>query len=125
MTKRVYTAILRDGNVLMVRHVHDGRDYWTLPGGHVEAGETPLDAARREVLEETGIELLELRELFVDERGTCFIGRSRDDAVPVRGCDPELAADKQWITEVGWFDVREKADDWQVSLVLAALREGG
>jgi len=31
--------------------------HYCLPGGHVEKGESPLDAAEREVFEETGIEL--------------------------------------------------------------------
>ena len=33
-----------------------GRLEWSLPKGHLEAGETPAQAARREVAEETGIE---------------------------------------------------------------------
>ena len=33
-----------------------GRD-WTFPKGHIEPGEGPGDAARREVLEETGLEI--------------------------------------------------------------------
>jgi 8-oxo-dGTP diphosphatase len=39
-------------HVLLVRHRDHG---WVPPGGKVEADETPQDAARRELLEETGI----------------------------------------------------------------------
>lgn len=33
---------------------HKNRETWELPGGHIEAGETWLDAAKREMFEETG-----------------------------------------------------------------------
>lgn len=48
-------AVDDGGRVLLVQHRKDGRDYWLLPGGGVEAGETLLDAARRELFEETGL----------------------------------------------------------------------
>jgi 8-oxo-dGTP pyrophosphatase MutT (NUDIX family) len=36
-------------------HLHKKLEKWLQPGGHIEAGETPWDAALREVLEETGL----------------------------------------------------------------------
>jgi ADP-ribose pyrophosphatase YjhB (NUDIX family) len=42
---------------------------WSLPKGHIDAGEEALDAARREIYEESGIRDLELiRELGTYER---------------------------------------------------------
>ena len=40
---------------LIARHDRRGRLVWSLPKGHLEAGETPEDADVREVEEETGI----------------------------------------------------------------------
>jgi 8-oxo-dGTP pyrophosphatase MutT (NUDIX family) len=43
----------RDHHFLLVHH--NMLERWLQPGGHLEAGELPFEAARREVLEETGI----------------------------------------------------------------------
>jgi 8-oxo-dGTP pyrophosphatase MutT (NUDIX family) len=40
--------------VLLVRHVEG---WWTLPGGAIDPGERPAEAARREALEEASIEI--------------------------------------------------------------------
>ena len=42
-----------DGRVLLARHVEGNR--WVLPGGSIEPGETPANAALREGWEETGL----------------------------------------------------------------------
>jgi ADP-ribose pyrophosphatase YjhB (NUDIX family) len=54
----VSAAILRDGKVLIVRRARKpALGVYTLPGGVVEAGETLEEAVRREVREETALDI--------------------------------------------------------------------
>lgn len=54
----VSAAILRGGKVLMVRRARKpALGVYTLPGGVVEAGETLEEAVRREVREETALDI--------------------------------------------------------------------
>ena len=51
------SAILRWRNrVLLCRHEKPGKEYWLLPGGGVESGESLVDALQRELGEELGID---------------------------------------------------------------------
>jgi mutator protein MutT len=63
-------AIIEDGGrvLLVERGGEPLRGQWSLPGGVVEAGETLADAARREVLEETGLQVEPVRIVEVFER---------------------------------------------------------
>jgi 8-oxo-dGTP diphosphatase len=52
----VSAAIFREGRVLLVKRRHaPAAGVWSLPGGHIEPGETALDAVHRELQEETAI----------------------------------------------------------------------
>jgi 8-oxo-dGTP diphosphatase len=64
-------AIFRDGEVLLIERAKGAfKGLWSLPGGHIEAGETARAAAVREVREETGVEadihgLVDLHEVIL------------------------------------------------------------
>ncbi|MEV5583022.1 NUDIX hydrolase [Streptomyces parvus] len=61
----VSTAIIVDGGtVLMIRRrQREGKLLWAFPGGGIEAGETPEQAAVRETAEEVGLEAKAVRVL--------------------------------------------------------------
>lgn len=52
----VYAVIFNDDGQVLLAHRRD-IDWWNLPGGGMEIGETVEEAMRREVLEETGLQV--------------------------------------------------------------------
>jgi ADP-ribose pyrophosphatase YjhB (NUDIX family) len=51
------SALLRwEGRILLCRHEKPGKEYWLLPGGGVNSGESLAHALHRELLEEVGID---------------------------------------------------------------------
>ena len=53
---RVSAILSWRGRVLLCRHEKPGKEYWLLPGGGVNSGESLVDALHRELAEEIGID---------------------------------------------------------------------
>jgi ADP-ribose pyrophosphatase YjhB (NUDIX family) len=76
--------------------------YWSLPGGHVEMGETLAAAAAREVMEETGVAARDLRQIetveIIDggagQHIVLVVFRGEGSGAPVAGDD---AAEARWV----------------------------
>jgi 8-oxo-dGTP diphosphatase len=65
----VGAIIIESGRVLLVERAHEPlQGYWSLPGGVLEVGEKLADAVRREILEETGLEIEPLSVVEIFER---------------------------------------------------------
>ena len=95
----VGVAVFRDDQLLLVRRtMNPGRGRWALPGGFLDAGEDPREAAAREAAEEAGVEVTvgEVLDVFanpMDERGAVFIlfAAAWRAGEPVAGDDADAA----------------------------------
>ena len=110
-----------DGDVLLVRLSY--RNSWGLPGGLLKRGETPQQAARREVKEESTLAV----DLIGDPAVVVDAVAQRVDVVfrarPAPGVDPDSAvAASPEIVEVAWFpsdalpDLQHEASGAMVAL---------
>lgn len=110
-----------DGAVLLVRLSY--RQSWGLPGGLLKRGETPADAARREVQEEATLEV----DLLGDPAVVVDAGAQRVDVIfrarPAPGADPgTVRAASPEIVELDWFPLHDLPDlQFEASGALMAL----
>jgi ADP-ribose pyrophosphatase YjhB (NUDIX family) len=110
-------VIVKDekGRVLLVCQRHEGRDIWMLPGGAIEEGENAVEAAKREVLEETGLsisveELIWHIEEVSPTRGQRFVNyftASVEGGQCKLGQDPELQRDSQVLKDIRFISRSE------------------
>jgi len=104
-------VVVRGDKILMVKHRHDAREYYTLPGGGIEKGESPEQTAIRELQEEcnvSGTIISKISEYPIPE-GTMLYTFYMDigDQNPKLGHDPEYSADNQVLVEVRWMELNE------------------
>ncbi len=111
MSDRACTVIVQNGCLLLVRQTYRGNLLWTFPGGKIEPGEAPEEAAIREVKEETGLDVAIKHLLYQGVRLTgdglyyCYLGEITGGEVTL-GCDPELPPNAQELYKICWFPIQ-------------------
>jgi 8-oxo-dGTP diphosphatase len=123
---RAQCIVHRENQVLMVKHCQDGVAWWCLPGGGIEPGETPEQAALRELLEECCVQGKIVQQTghmryAPDGEAITFLVDIGDQG-PVMGSDPEFELGKQVIADVRWMRLadlpeRDRAFLWAAGLL--------
>lgn len=72
---RVAAIILHEGKLLTTKMTKKGFSYYVLPGGGVEMDEDIYEAIKREVKEETNLDVLKLKLVYIKELKNEKIGR--------------------------------------------------
>ncbi len=90
------------GRVLLVRHNYNG-NYYALPGGAVEPGELPQEAAEREIREELCVEARALRLLSINSHVEDRRYQVHVFLAEITHGEPRHPGTDE-IAEIGWFD---------------------
>lgn len=113
-----YQAAIIAGHCVLLLKVHNpetNRQFWMIPGGGREGGESEEDCVRREVKEETGLDVVVerlLNEEQIDDpmrvyrRKKTYLCRIAGGTL-APGCEPEAESFK--IITTGWFDLRDES----------------
>lgn len=115
---RYQGAVILNDQILLIKHRHyeDGFEYWLLPGGGMEEGETEKECVKREIKEETSLDVV-VERLLLDIPGqpnsgyrfykTYLCKPLTYNAHP--GSEPELDYGVGYeISEVGWYDLHSE-----------------
>ena len=121
---RAQCIVHRKKKILMVKHHHEGEAWWCLPGGRIEADETPEQAALRELWEECRVQGAVIRPTSIvtfspnDQYYTYLIEIGTQ--VVSLGSDPELE-ENQILVDIAWMGLNELTERDRVFLWTAGL----
>ncbi|MCK5133456.1 MAG: NUDIX domain-containing protein [Candidatus Sabulitectum sp.] len=104
--------IVRNGKLLVIRNTTDGHDWYILPGGGQNHGETLTDALKRECLEEASIAVEVGDILFIRD----YISRNHEFAETENDAHQVEFMFHCTISEYAQPETGNTADEWQTGV---------
>lgn len=108
--KRVGAVVVKNNKILLVHRFKNGSEYWVLPGGGVEDDESIEEGLRREVKEETGLDLLKfefLGESELGEQSHFFYRCELSEGIPQMGGPEKEISNDQNVYILEWVPIKE------------------
>lgn len=104
-----------DKNQIEILLIQDAKDRWTIPKGHIEAGETAKETAEREIREETGLQKMKMQSWlgkinFRYRRQQSLVLMTTDIYLVAAQGDTDDITPEEWMNGIQWFKTSEALD---------------
>ncbi len=104
-----------DTNEVQILLIQDAKDRWTIPKGHIEEGETAKETAGREIMEETGLQEMNVLSWlgkihFRYRRQQSLVLMTTQIYLVFAKGDTNALKKEEWMNGIGWFNVHEALD---------------
>ncbi|MCR4322841.1 MAG: NUDIX hydrolase [Candidatus Azambacteria bacterium] len=119
----VYCIIEKDGKILLAQEAKGGiSGTWSIPGGKVDEGESFEEAVKREVKEETNLDVFDMEEMSIIQEEPNHTVKH----IFIVKTDGEIAPQEGEILDVRWFsfeEVQEMKNELRKPWVLTIIEE--
>jgi ADP-ribose pyrophosphatase YjhB (NUDIX family) len=111
--------------------IQDAKDRWTIPKGHIEEGERANETAEREIMEETGLQEMDVKSWLgkinfkYRRQNSLVLMTTQIYLVQAQG-DTNALTKEEWMNGIEWMPVNEALDKIEYEdigkLILIALK---
>lgn len=119
-------------NDIEILLIQDAKNRWTIPKGHIEKGESPREAAKREIHEETGLSNINVREFlgkinFRYRRAQSLVLMTTEIFLVEAHPEKNKLKPEEWMNDIRWFKAMEALDKIEYEdigkIILIALKK--
>lgn len=118
---RAGAVIIHENKLLTYHFKNEKQQYWRIPGGGIETGETPQQAAVRELREELGLHITLQRQygpyLLKNKTHWYFLAETAAAPLPAEGAggfEKDCVINWLPLTRLSDFDIRPTALKWEL-----------
>lgn len=104
--------IFKDNKVLIIHRKYHGKEYYVIPGGHMQKGETQLQTLNREIMEETSLKVKNIQSAyeFKDEKNgfqDFYFTCDWESGEAKLGGEEEMKNSEENFFELMWIELSE------------------
>jgi len=110
--RRASAVIIKGSKVLLIHRIDGDAEYWTFPGGGIETNETAEEAIKREIKEETNLNVHKCSEIFEDvdvfasTHNTFFLCETQGGQIQLGGPEANMQSERN-LHIIEWIEIEE------------------